>query len=179
MTWSQGTRIHRSANSGSYRLYSKQSVAFGEPSDTQICDITELFNAFLESKLLPHACSWRARLRAELKDDSVKGIFRYRDQLQKLFKTYAKGDGAMSTSEFLKFVRDRQLINSSFSEEEFHNVFNKIQDEEGISCCSRLFGLRRAWARWRDQGICFRQSRTRSRVELFRIHRRYCCYRGI
>ena len=37
----------------------------------------------------------------------------------------------MDTNEFLKFVRDRQLINNSFSEEEFYNVFNKVQDEEG------------------------------------------------
>ena len=116
------------------RLYSKQSVAFGEPSDTQnLLTLSELFNAFLESKLLPYACRSDAhRFRAELKDDSVKGIFRrHRDQLQKLFKTYAKGDGAMDTNEFLKFVRDRQLINNSFSEEEFYNVFNKVQDEEG------------------------------------------------
>ena len=42
-----------------------------------------------------------------------------------------RGDGAMDTNEFLKFVRDRQLINNSFSEEEFYNVFNKVQDEEG------------------------------------------------
>ena len=126
------------------RLYSKQSVAFGEPSDTQnLLTLSELFNAFLESKLLPYACRSDAhRFRAELKDDSVKGIFRrHRDQLQKLFKTYAKGDGAMDTNEFLKFVRDRQLINNSFSEEEFYNVFNKVQDEEGISCCSCSLGL--------------------------------------
>ena len=62
----------------------------------------------------------------------MKGIFRkYRDKLQQLFKKYAKGDGSMNIKEFLKFIRDRQLINNSFSEDEFHNVFNKVQDDEG------------------------------------------------
>ena len=37
----------------------------------------------------------------------------------------------MDVNEFLKFVRDRQLINNSFSEQELHHIFNKVQDEEG------------------------------------------------
>ena len=117
------------------RLYQKQSTAFGNPksSEEQLMSYSGLFHHFLENKLLPYACRSDAhRFREELKDESVKGIFRkYRDKLQQLFKKYAKGDGAMDIKEFLKFIRDRQLINNSFSEDEFHNVFNKVQDDEG------------------------------------------------
>jgi hypothetical protein len=116
------------------RLFKKQSFAFNESNDQgKLLTISELFRIFLDDKLLPYACRSDAhRFREELKDDAVKAIFRkYRDQLQKLFKNYARGDGSMDTNEFLKFVRDRQLINNSFSLDEFYNVFNKVQDDEG------------------------------------------------
>ena len=37
----------------------------------------------------------------------------------------------MDSKEFLKFVRDRQLINNSLSETELFQVFAKVQDDEG------------------------------------------------
>ena len=89
--------------------------------------------SFFNDNLIPFACRSDAeRFRQELQTDDVKAVFRkFRDSLQRIFGKYSKGDGAMDSNEFLKFVRDRQLINNSFSEQELHQVFNKVQDEEG------------------------------------------------
>lgn len=116
------------------KKYERESVAYGQDTGrNKLKSFSELTRSFFNDNLIPFACRSDAeRFRQELQTDEVKAVFRkFRDPLQRIFGKYSKGDGAMDANEFLKFVRDRQLINNSFSEQELHHVFNKVQDEEG------------------------------------------------
>ena len=117
----------------SMKFFKKSYANVADDVPANALTYTQLFRKFMEENVIPFACRSDAeRFRKDLRSDVVKVVFRkHRGALQKIFQRYSKGDGAMDSKEFLKFVRDRQLINNSLSETELFQVFAKVQDDEG------------------------------------------------